>query len=134
MKKKQLYAKKVKGKGRGVFCTGPIAKDEIIETCPVIVLPSCDYEIVKESHLIDYFFHFNKEEQTIALVLGFGSLYNHTKDSNASYRLDQENKVMIYYAVCDIPAHREICINYGGDPGQEYKEWFEARNIVYKSA
>lgn len=132
--KKQLYIEKVKGKGRGVFCNSFIHQNEVIEICPLIVLPSCDYETVKASHLIDYFFNFNKEEQTVALVLGFGSIYNHTRHSNATYRLDIENRLMIYLAVKDIPANTEICINYAGDPGEEFREWFESRNIVYKSA
>jgi uncharacterized protein len=131
--KKQLYIKNIKDKGRGVFCKQLICKDETFEVCPVIVIPASDYDIVKASRLVDYFFSFNKEENTLALALGFGSLYNHAVDSNAIYYLNREEKVISYYALEDIPAGKEICINYAGERGIEFKEWFEERNITYKA-
>ena len=129
---RQLYIKDVKGKGRGVFCKQLIAKDEIFEIAPVIVLPAQDYATATASGLCDYFFNFNKDEGTLALVLGFGSLYNHALHSNAGYSLDRSSKAMQYYALEDIPPGREICINYSGEQGEAFKEWFESRNIVLK--
>jgi hypothetical protein len=131
--KKQLFIKEIKGKGRGVFCKQLIQKDEEFEQCPVLILPAEDYEIVKQSQLVDYFFNFNKEENTLALVLGFGSLYNHAVHSNANYLLDRDTKTMSYFALEDIQPGTEICINYAGEPGHEFKEWFESRNIQYKA-
>lgn len=128
----QLYIKNVKGKGRGVFCKHLIAKDEIFETAPVIVLPAQDYATATASGLCDYFFNFNKEEGTLALALGFGSLYNHAVHSNAGYILDRPSKTMQYYALEDIHPGTEICINYSGERGQEFKEWFESRSIILK--
>jgi uncharacterized protein len=129
---KQLYIKNVTGKGRGVFCKKIIAKNEVFETAPLIILPAADYNIATASALTDYFFNFNKEERTLALVLGFGSLYNHAVYSNAAYILNQETKTMEYYALETIKPGTEICINYGGESGKEYKEWFESRNIPVK--
>jgi uncharacterized protein len=129
--KNQLYIKNVKGKGRGVFCKQLIAKDAVFETAPLIVLPAADYNTATASSLCDYFFNFNREEGTLALVLGFGSLYNHAVHCNAAYCVDRENKIMEYYALEDILPGTEICINYSGEYGKEYKEWFESRNIPY---
>jgi hypothetical protein len=129
---KNLYIKKIEGKGRGVFCKHPIGKDEVFEICPVIVIPAGDYETVKASRLVDYFFSFNKEENTLALALGFGSLYNHAIYCNAAYILNRDTQTLTFCAVDDIPARKEICINYSGESGQEFKEWFESRNIHYK--
>lgn len=129
---KSLIIKEIKGKGRGVFCKQIIYKDEIFEVCPVLVLPAQDHDTLVNSHLVDYFFNFNKEENTLALALGFGSLYNHAIYSNAAYHLNKENKVLTFFALQDIPAGTEICINYAGESGQEFKEWFESRNIFYK--
>jgi uncharacterized protein len=131
--KKQLFVKEIKGKGRGVFCKQLISKDEAFEVCPVIVIPASDYDTVKASRLVDYFFSFNKEENTLALALGFGSLYNHAVNCNAVYYLNRQKKVITYYALEDIPAGKEICINYAGEHGQEFKEWFESRGIEYKT-
>ncbi len=128
----QLYIKNIKGKGRGVFCREKILQDEVIEICQLIVLPAADYETAVSSRLADYFFNFVKEEQTLTLVLGFGSLYNHAIHSNAAYQLDRESRNMIYYALEDIPAGKEISINYSGEQGITYAEWFESRNIHFK--
>ncbi|MEO7486518.1 MAG: SET domain-containing protein [Ferruginibacter sp.] len=130
--KKRLLVKRIKNKGRGVFCNQHIAKEEDIEICPVLVLPAKDYDTLVASHLADYFFNFNKEESTLALALGFGSLYNHAVNSNAAYILDRETKTIRFYALEDIATGTEICINYAGEQGKEFNEWFESRNIVYQ--
>jgi hypothetical protein len=130
--KKQLFIKEIKDKGRGVFCKQLIAKDEEFEICPVLVLPAEDYDTVRASQLVDYFFTFDKEENTLALALGFGSLYNHAVYSNAAYVLDREEKTITFFALEDIKPGTEICINYAGERGQEFKEWFESRNIELK--
>ena len=128
----RLYIKNVKGKGRGVFCKQFIVKDAIFETAPLIVLPEQDYTTATASGLCDYFFNFNKEEGTLALALGFGSLYNHAVHSNAGYSLDRISKTIQYYELENIEPGTEICINYSGVPGQEFKEWFDSRSINYK--
>jgi uncharacterized protein len=64
--------------------------------------------------------------------LGFGSLYNHAIDCNAAYTLDREARTIRFFALEDIAAGKEICINYAGERGNEFKEWFDSRNIVYK--
>ena len=98
----------------------------------MLVLPAEDYDTVRASQLVDYFFSFNKEENTLALALGFGSLYNHAVYSNAAYVLDREAKTITFFALEDIKPDTEICINYAGERGQEFKEWFESRNIELK--
>jgi SET domain-containing protein len=124
-----LYIKKILHKGRGVFSRRPIEREEVIEICPVLVLPPEDYEMLNATGLSDYFFNFSKEEKLMALSLGFGSIYNHAKDSNAGYFLDRDNRTFTYYALERIPPGVEICINYSGEPGQDFPEWFESRNI-----
>ena len=129
---KTLYIKTVKGKGRGVFCKQKIKKDEIFEICPLLVIPSEDYSSVIETQLVDYFFNFNNEENSKAIALGFGSMYNHAKFSNAAYILKPESKTIEFYALEDIKSCNEITINYGGERGKDYNIWFESRNISIK--
>lgn len=126
---KPLYIKPVKGKGRGVFCKHDIRKDEIIETCNLIIIPANDYDNVSATHLVDYFFNFNKDENSKAIALGFGSLYNHAVYSNAAYILNPESKTIEFYALEEIKSGTEITINYGGEKGKDYNIWFESRNI-----
>jgi SET domain-containing protein len=127
--KKQLYLKIVPGKGRGVFCKKRIKAGSLIETSSLLVLPAQDYPAISNTHLTDYIFHFEKEKQLTALALGFGSLYNHALYPNATYDIDNANRLIRYYASENIPDGKEICINYDGSPGSE--EWFKAREIPY---
>lgn len=127
--KRYLYLKETKGKGRGVFCNCPIAAGEEIEICPVIVVPADHFNEINATALADYCFYFNKEENTLSLTMGFGSMYNHQEYPNAVYYLSRDNRQMIFSAHEDIPAHTEIYINYGGGPGEDYSKWFKDRNI-----
>lgn len=127
--KATLYIKNKKGKGRGVFCNRSFLKDEIIEECPLLIIPADDYDRLAATKLVDYFFSFNKEENTLALALGFGSMYNHAYLPNACYSIDTETKTITFYALDAIGRNEEVCINYSGKAGQDFKEWFAARNI-----
>ncbi|HEY4207162.1 MAG TPA: SET domain-containing protein-lysine N-methyltransferase [Puia sp.] len=129
---RRLFIRETASKGRGVFCNRLIKKDECIEVCPLLLLPAGDSEGLSNTRLHDHLFHFDKAEGTLALVFGFGSLYNHATRSNASYILDKEDQVMRYYALEDIPPGQEICINYAGDSGSASREWFTSRGIPYK--
>lgn len=125
-----LYIKSIKGKGRGVFAAVPIPAGALIEVCPIHVVPGIDTDLLNQTSLVDYFFHFRKEAGELAMVLGFGSLYNHATHPNACYEIDQKEKSMQVYAVLDIPAHTEICFNYSGEPGNDFSEWFKARGLL----
>ncbi len=127
---KKLYLKTIKGKGRGVFCTATLAEGETIEICPVIVIPAQEFNALNATALMDYSFYFNKEENTLSLTMGFGSMYNHKQHPNAVYILDREKKQMVFTAHEQIRAHTEICINYGGEYGKDYSKWFVDRGIV----
>lgn len=127
--KKYLYLKESPGKGRGVFCNTDIAAGETIEVCPVIVVPADDFALLNTTSLSNYSFYFNKEEKTLSLTMGFGSMYNHRQYPNAVYVLCPDERKMVFTAHEDIPAHTEICINYGGAYGEDYAKWFTDRNI-----
>ncbi|WP_316834492.1 SET domain-containing protein-lysine N-methyltransferase [Pedobacter nutrimenti] len=128
--KKKLYLKTIKAKGRGVFCTATIAEGEVIEVCPVIVVPAAEFTALNATGLMDYSFYFDKEANTLSLTMGFGSMYNHKQYPNAVYILDREKREMVFTAHEQIKAHTEICINYGGEYGKDYSKWFADRRIV----
>lgn len=127
--RKKLYLQTIKGKGRGVFCTATIAEGEVIEVCPVIVVPSEEFRALNATALMDYSFYFDKAANTLSLTMGFGSMYNHKQYPNAIYVLDRAEKQMVFAAHEDIKAHTEICINYGGEYGKDYSKWFVDRGI-----
>jgi hypothetical protein len=70
-----VEVKRAKGKGRGVFARRPIRKGEVIETCPVLVLPA---SVVEDFTVGVGPYVFEWGTDTVALALGFGSLYNHS--------------------------------------------------------
>lgn len=127
--KKYLYLKDIAGKGRGVFCNSDIAEGDTIEVSPLIVIPANDFNLLNDTSLFNYSFYFNKEENTLSLAMGFGSMYNHMQYPNALYVLDREERQMVFTAHENIKAHTEICINYGGEYGKDYSKWFVDRRI-----
>lgn len=108
-----IEVKRVAGKGRGVFAARPIRKGELIERVPVIVLPTSTLEEGPEQNpLADYCFAWGRG--TIALALGYGSLYNHSYNPNARYD-DIGQRTKVFTALRDIAEGEEITVSYNGD-------------------
>ena len=119
-----MYAKKIPGKGRGVFASKRISKGTIIERVPVVILPVQEIYTDKISTtLADYVFNWGDGEVVIAL--GYGSLYNHSYDPNAAYAA-KGRQSQVYSALRDIEADEEITVNYNGSPKDQAKLWFDA--------
>ena len=126
-----LYIRNVEGRGRGVFSEKDIAADELIESCPVIILEAEDFEVVTATFLGQYCFFWEKDAGIICIGLGFASIYNHAYPANANYAMDHETGTMDIFSVRPIAAHEEITINYTGDPDNPSRQWFTGKNIPY---
>lgn len=114
-------------RGRGVFTGGEIATDSVIELCPVIVLPAHETSMIHRSSLHDYYFLWDDEVGSIALALGYGSLYNHSSQPNAIFEVDHSSQSIRFSALRTIQAGEEVCIDYhAGDDGQR-QLWFVER-------
>lgn len=112
--------------GRGVFATRDIKSGELIHVAPVIVLTKDEYEIVAEHTILsNYVFNWHKRHKNCALALGYGSLFNHSYNPNALYKLQLKKQTIDFYAYTDIKAGEEILINYNGDPDNNEPLWFE---------
>lgn len=122
-----LYIKHIKNKGRGVFSNDPITSGEIIEFCPVLVIPSVEQVHLDHTKLYDYYFMWGDDQRDMAIALGYGSLYNHDAHPNANYETYFEEEILVIKAIMDIPAHTEITISYLQDPGNHDKVWFEEK-------
>jgi uncharacterized protein len=116
-----IVIKRVRGKGRGVFARRPIESGEVIETCPVLVLPSGSIEDFSAG-IGAYVFEWGRGR--LALALGYGSLYNHSYRPNARY-VDLAERTKLFTAIRDIAAGEEITVNYNGEPGDETPVGFE---------
>lgn len=105
-----LMTKRTRTKGRGVFAKTFIPADTEIERVPLLIM---DWNTIDESMLMDYVYTWT--EDTVALALGYGSLYNHSYEPNAKYE-DENPRTKVFTALRDIEKGEEITINYNADP------------------
>ncbi|MCB0641975.1 MAG: SET domain-containing protein-lysine N-methyltransferase [Phaeodactylibacter sp.] len=123
-----LYVAKSELGGRGVFTREVITVGTLIEVAPVIVLPGKDTAKIHATRLHDYYFIWGENDDQCAIVLGYGSLYNHDFQPNTEYQPNFEEQTLEFYAIRNIPAGEEIKVNYNGDPRIQEKLWFEDKN------
>lgn len=117
-----LEIRRIPGKGRGVFARIAIPKGTIFETVPLLVVKQDD---IIDSTLMDYVYAWT--DSTVALALGYGSLYNHSYKPNARYDdLPQQRKE--FTAIRDIEAGEEVTINYNGDPKSKKNVGFDVKD------
>lgn len=108
-----LVVRKVRGMGRGVFAARAFAPRELIEVCPVIVLPPALVESGL-STLESYVFMWG-EEGELAVALGYGSLYNHSSEPNAAFDPRLAKGEIAFRALRRIEAGEQILIDYRWD-------------------
>jgi uncharacterized protein len=101
--------------GRGVIATAEIAAGETIEVCPILELGPSD----ASGLLDDYTVSLGDGNPGYALLLGYGSLYNHSDEPNAEYLVEAEDAYS-FVALRDIAAGEQITITYG-------EEWWTTR-------
>lgn len=124
-----LYIAESDSKGRGVFTTEEIHKGDLIEICPVIVMPEKELSLVDQTNLYNYYFLWGLQQKKCAIALGYGSLYNHDYHPNARYELDLTNLSIDFYCLEDIAPGAEITVNYNGEAGDEALVWFDRKNV-----
>lgn len=107
-------------KGRGVFATRAFAKGDVVESAPVIVLPEKDQNMIHATLLNDYVYGWG---DTIAVALGYGSLYNHSWEPNLEYRKRQADALIDYVALRDIADGEELTINYSSSYPEKADLW-----------
>jgi SET domain-containing protein len=123
MQSDAIEVKRVKGKGRGVFARRLIRKGELIEKVPMIVFPAEEFETgLSGTRLANYCFAWGRG--TVALALGYGSIYNHSYRPNARYD-DVGPRTKTFTALRDIKPGEEITVNYNGKPKSRAAVWFE---------
>jgi len=105
-------------KGRGIVATEKISSGEIIENCPIVLLRNIDQKFIKgDSDTLRYYYLQLEDIGSSCIILGYGSLYNHSVDPNAE--IDHEDGVEIdhicYRAIKDIAVGEEITWDYNFD-------------------
>jgi hypothetical protein len=132
--------------GRGVFSSAPLPASTILDTSPVLLLsPAENTAHIAKTELFHYTYNWpspnpmsatqnrshepqraqqaNSETEPLtakpqALILGLGSMFNHSHlHQNVGWTRDVDKLVIVYRTLRDVPAGEELCISYGA-PGQ----------------
>ncbi|MDE2026674.1 MAG: SET domain-containing protein-lysine N-methyltransferase [Patescibacteria group bacterium] len=112
--------------GRGVFALFDLKEGEVIESCPVIEVPKKDLPLLRQTLFVNYYFLWGKHMETVAICLGFGSLYNHSYEPNATYIKHVEEEMINFIALKDIKKGEEITVNYNhGNPYDKSPLWMK---------
>lgn len=113
--RKNIIVKKSSINHYGVFAQENIPANTVIEECYAIVISDDVYQTLQ-----NYVFH---GEKNYLLAFGYGSIFNHSPEPNASYSVGNENSLIIFKSKRHINKGEEILISYGNT-------WFNARNIT----
>jgi len=105
------YSKKKNG-AYTVLAKTQFAKGEIVEIAPVIFV---GLEAKAVPRLKDYIFEIDKSRQIYGIVLGYGSLYDHSEIPNITFAYNKANRQMYFIAARTINAGETLTIDYGKD-------------------
>ena len=120
--------------GMGVFAIEEIKKDEVIEECHLIDIPTLPIEynkIVAEfMHRFSFKYPADKKLKLVTevLPLGNGCIYNHSDNNNATWRDHPKYKAFQFVAIRDINIGEEICTFYGNDIYWDFQKRFKEVN------
>lgn len=109
---KSLYIGPSPVSDRGVFTGEDLKKGDILEICPVIILPREEGDWLRKSILYSYYFLWGSSLEQYAIALGYGSLYNHSFEPNCDFVTDYEERVVRFFCIKDIAAGDELLVNY----------------------
>jgi len=103
--------------GFGVFTETFIPSGATIEECHYLKVPR---QYVSGPPMTDYVFNLTwgehetpREGEWMAVVLGYGMIYNHSNEPNVSYFRGGERDLFTFYATRDIQPGEQLCITYG---------------------
>jgi SET domain-containing protein len=109
----KIYLKNSSLHNLGVFSSQPITKGDIIDVCPFLSFPQNSNE--KIPVFSNYTFCYPRSEnwREHALVLGYGSYYNHSETPSIEWYTNEEDRTFVFFALRDIDKEEELLINYG---------------------
>lgn len=117
--------RRVPSKDRAIFATRNFEAGEIIEDCPVINLTPKERKHCEKTILAYYIYPW-RSTRSGSVVLGYGSLINHSFTPNTDWKQNFKTQKMTYRALRQIKKGEEITVNYNGEPDDLTPiDWFE---------
>ena len=109
--------------GHGIFTTKAIPADTTLEECPYLRINADECA----STLDDYVFNLEPTEEdgdseVYSLVLGWGSLFNHSYKHNTEYWHDTDRDLIVFHTIKKVTAGMQLFVNYG-------KDWRQSRDL-----
>ena len=120
-----LYIANSEGRGRGVFTAAPLSIGDVIEICPIILIPPEDLQKIHATRLHDYYFIWPGKDAAACIALGYGSIYNHSNIPCAEIVFDIATQNIIVRCTQPIEAASEIFYDYTGGVRRIDSLWFE---------
>lgn len=116
-------------RGRGVFALHTYEAGELVEAAAVVLLNGAfeTYPVELKTYVFNWA-ALCEVGHAHAVVLGYGSLYNHDNPANMHYEADPANMAMRFIAARNIAAGEELTVNYSGAGGRassDNNDWFE---------
>ena len=118
-----IYIAPTDAKGRGVFVNEDLDRDNLIEICPLIIIPKKQVAVIHETIFHDYYFLYDDEADNACIPLGYGCLYNHSRTPNARVAYDYDDQCIHIISIVPIKAGEEILIDYTA--GEDRDLWFK---------
>jgi SET domain-containing protein len=123
--RKIIITRRTLKKGLGVFALKDFKEGEIIESAPVLIFDTKGRKNLEKTLLSHYVYPW-RSTRGAALVLGYGSIYNHSFSPNADWKQNFKTKCMVYRALRPIKKGEEVTVNYNGEPDDDKPiDWFE---------
>ncbi len=124
---KTVEVKITPNKGRGVFALRDFKVGQIVESCPVINITPKERKQIEKT-IFNYYIYPWRSTRSGSLVLGYGSIYNHSFTPNADWKQNFKTNSMVYRAIEPIKKGEEITINYNGEPDDTSDiDWFDVQ-------
>ena len=107
--------------GRGVFALDDIQAGEVLEECHFFLLDSVNFAAI-DPVLKEMVFAWpaHTDAHRFAVVLGGGTVYNHSYENNATWDTDEVKCCFRFSAIRDIKAGEEIFTNYNRSGGNSF--------------
>lgn len=122
-----VFVGKSKAMGRGVYTNRALEKDSVIEVAPVIVMSAKERKLLDQTLLHDYIFEWGTDRKQVCMALGYVPLYNHSYQSNCTYEMDFQKKIITIKTTRKIKSSEELFINYNGEWDKTTPVWFDAK-------
>lgn len=108
-----IKIKQTKKYGRGLFAAEDIPMNTVIEISELIIIPDLkEDKLLSKTKLKHYLYLFGEGS---ALALGYGSLFNHSKEPNIVWKMNVRRKKIIFKTKRPIKKGEQFFINYGYD-------------------